>query len=198
MRRDPEVRRAAGIFVSGLIFILLFLVHPAAAMEVAGVDVPQSITVDNKVLVLNGAGIRKKLFIKVYVGSLYLAVRHSTPDEILSDPRAKSIVMNILYHEVSAERLIAAWNDGFAGNSTPEDLKNLQDRVNQFNALFSPVRKGDVIKLVYLPQQGTQVWINDTLKGAVAGEDFQRALLEIWLGPKPVDADLKEAMLGKE
>lgn len=49
-----------------------------------------------------------------------------------------------------------------------------------------------------MPRKGTQVWINGTLKGSVAGEDFSQALLKIWLGKKPADADLKEAMLGKE
>jgi hypothetical protein len=30
----------------------------------------------------------------------------------------------------------------------------------------------------------------------IAGADFQRALLAVWLGGKPVQADLKKAMLG--
>jgi hypothetical protein len=47
-----------------------------------------------------------------------------------------------------------------------------------------------------MPDEGTQVWINDMLKGSVPGEDFSRALLKIWLGSKPADAGLKDAMLG--
>jgi hypothetical protein len=31
----------------------------------------------------------------------------------------------------------------------------------------------------------------------IPGEDFYAALLKIWLGEKPVDADLKKAMLGQ-
>jgi hypothetical protein len=30
----------------------------------------------------------------------------------------------------------------------------------------------------------------------IAGEDFYQALLRIWLGPKPVQDDLKKALLG--
>jgi hypothetical protein len=40
------------------------------------------------------------------------------------------------------------------------------------------------------------VWINDTLNGIVPGEDFFAALLKIWLGPKPAEANLKDALLG--
>jgi long-chain acyl-CoA synthetase len=41
-----------------------------------------------------------------------------------------------------------------------------------------------------------QVWINDRLRGKVAGDDFARALLRIWLGEHPADSGLKEALLG--
>ncbi|MBK8121247.1 MAG: chalcone isomerase family protein [Sulfuritalea sp.] len=40
------------------------------------------------------------------------------------------------------------------------------------------------------------VRFDDTAKGA-AGEDFDRALLKIWPGDKPVQDDLKEHLLGK-
>jgi len=32
----------------------------------------------------------------------------------------------------------------------------------------------------------------------VTGEDFYRALLRIWLGENPVQADLKKALLGEK
>jgi hypothetical protein len=104
--------------------------------------------------------------------------------------------MNFLYKEVEADKLVEGWNEGFAGNNTAEELKGLQDRINQFNALFTTVRKGDMIRLDYIPNEGTQVWFNDTEKGTVPGEDFSRALLKIWLGDKPADAGLRDDMLG--
>ncbi len=182
-------------FLAGFI-LLAVLCHEASALEIAGVDVPQSVTVGNKLLVLNGTGIRKKFIVKVYVGSLYLTVKRSNADEIFADPGAKRIVMNFLHKKVSGKKLVAAWNEGFAGNNTPEELKTLQARINTFNSLFNTVRKGDEIRLDYLPEEGTGVWINGNLKGVVKGADFNRALLKIWLGKKPADVDLKEEMLG--
>ena len=196
MKRPFDLKGAAKIFFIGVFFVLMVVVQSAGAREIAGVTIPESVTIKNKVLVLNGAGIRKKLFIKVYVGALYLTVKRGAVGEILSDPGAKRIVMSFLYKEVTAEKLVAGWNEGFAGNNTAEELKLLQDRINQFNSLFTTVRKGDEIRLDYMPQEGTRVWINDALKGTIPGEDFSRALLKIWLGSKPSDAGLKEAMLG--
>lgn len=191
------MKSAARICLFFMIITLLVAVESVGAREIAGVNVPESITVDNKVLVLNGAGIRKKFFMKIYVGALYLTVKRSTADDILADPGAKSIVMHFLYKEVSAERMVKGWNDGFADNNSAEERKVMQDRINQFNSFFPAVQRGDVIKFEYLPQEGTRVWINDTLKGSVAGEDFARALLKIWLGPEPAEESLKEAMLGR-
>jgi len=196
MKRPFDAKAAARIIGICMFFLLMVAVQSIGAREIAGVDVPETAAITNKVLVLNGAGIRKKLFIKVYVAGLYLTVKRTTASEILADPGAKRIVMSFLYKEVSAERLVEGWNVGFADNNTTEELKGLQDRIDQFNALFSTVRKGDTIQLDYMPNEGTQVWINDTMKGTVPGEDFYRALLKIWLGTEPADAGLKDAMLG--
>lgn len=196
MRRSFDIKFTARILVICLFLVFWAAVQPIGAREIAGVDLPESVAVKNKVLVLNGAGIRKKLFIKVYVAGLYLTVKRTTASEILADQGAKRIVMSFLYKEVSSERLVEGWNVGFADNNTAEELKVLQDRIDQFNGLFRTVRRGDTIRLDYMPNEGTQVWINDALQGTVPGEDFSRALLEIWLGAKPADDNLKEALLG--
>lgn len=198
MKRSSDVKVAAHTIGIFLFLVLMVAAHSVGAREIAGIVVPESVTLKNKALVLNGAGIRKKLFMKIYVGALYLTIKRTNVSEILADPEAKRIAMSFLYKEVSVERLVEGWNKGFADNNSAEELKGLQDRINQFNSLFTIVRKGDVIRLDYMPEEGTGVWINDTLKGIVPGEDFYQALLKIWLGPEPAEEDLKDAMLGKE
>ncbi|MFC1826782.1 chalcone isomerase family protein [Thermodesulfobacteriota bacterium] len=197
MKRRFDMKVALNVFLICLFSFLMVSVDSAFGKNIAGVDVPQSVTIENSALVLNGAGIRKKLFIKVYVGSLYLSAKQTTVDNILADPGAKSIVMNFLYKEVSTKKLVDGWNKGFTDNSSSKELKALQERINQFNSLFTTVYKGDEIRLDYLPGEGTQVRLNGTLKGSVPGEDFYRALLKIWLGSKPADDGLMKAWLGK-
>jgi hypothetical protein len=196
MKRPFDGAAAAKTLLICAIFVLIFGVQSVAAREIAGVAVPESVTLKNKALVLNGAGIRKKLFMKIYVCALYLTAKRTAASEILADPEAKRIVMSFLYKEVGVERQVEGWNKGFRDNNSGEELKGLQDRINLFNSLFTTVRKGDVIRFDYMPEEGTQVWINDTLNGTVPGEDFFAALLKIWLGPKPAEANLKDALLG--
>jgi len=109
----------------------------------------------------------------------------------------KRIAMHFLHDEVSEEKLLDAWNDGFENNQTAEILTTLRQRIEQFNKLFQTVHKGDVITLDYIPQEGTAVGINGLEKGKVPDADFNRALLLIGLGDKSADEDLKQALLGQ-
>jgi len=102
--------------------------------------------------------------------------------------------MHFLHDEVSQEKLIDGWNEGFESNQNEETLTTLRPRLEQFNQLFQTVHKGDVITLDYILDEGTTVTINGTQKGKVSGEVFNHALLEIWLGDKPADKDLKQAL----
>ena len=57
-------------------------------------------------------------------------------------------------------------------------------------------KKGMSINLDWTGSE-TQVVIQDKPAGKpIAGPDFYRALLRIWLGDKPVQDDLKRALLG--
>lgn len=177
---------------------LLLFVSSASAREVAGVHLDERIEVGPGAtpLVLNGAGIRSKFFFKIYVGALYLPEPASEPDAILAMPGAKRVLMHFLYKEVDAEKLEATWREGFAANTSAEEHNALTERLDRFAAMFRTVKRGDRIRLDYLPETGTGVWLNDELQGTVRGEDFHRALLRIWLGDAPADNSLKAAMLG--
>ncbi len=50
---------------------LLLVAGNAAALEVAGVQLAHAVSLGGESLQLNGYGIRKKFFFKIYVGSLY-------------------------------------------------------------------------------------------------------------------------------
>ncbi len=182
-----------------LIFVLLFLVNPATAKEIAGVDIQEKITTeDGTVLLLNGAGIRKKLWIKVYIAQLYLENTSNDAAKILADEGSKRVAMHFLYSEVGKDKLIAGWNDGFSANNNAAKLDALKLRLDTFNAMFDEdAVKGDVITFDYKPGKGTSVTIKGKLRGVIEGKDFNDALLSIWLGAEPVTSDLRDEMLGK-
>jgi hypothetical protein len=106
------------------------------------------------------------------------------------------MVMHFLYDKVEKASLVEAWSDGFSNNTPADRLTALQQRIDQFNAMFTDAKKGDVIVLDYIPNQGTKVTIAGTEKGVIPGKDFNDAMLLIWLGDKPVTKDLRAKLLG--
>jgi len=183
-----------------LFCLLLITTLPTAARDVAGVKLPETLEVSEPpvILQLNGAGIRTKFFVKVYVGALYLPTPAHDAKAVLAMPGAKSVTMHFLYDEVSAEKLRSGWTDGFHANQNEAQFKVLADRLEQFNAAFATVHRGDVIRLELLPDTGTAVFVGGKKRATIPGEDFARAVLAIWLGEDPADSSLKDAMLGKD
>ena len=183
------------LFIIGIMFLLT---PSTQAAELSGVFVNDQITAENgETLVLNGIGLREKLWVDVYVGSLYLAKKTDNVVEILASPHANRIQMDFVYKKVAKKKLLTAWEEGFSKNQTKETVTALQDRINQFYGYFDQdVVAKDQYILDYLPGKGTTVTKNQKVLGVIPGEDFKNALLEIWLGNFPADKGLKKGMLG--
>lgn len=181
------------------LFVLLLIASSAYAREIGGVEVPESLEVDGIKLVLNGAGLRTKTFlkIKVYAGGLYLTEKSRDPGKIIDADRAMAIRMCFIYDGVSPQKLIDSWSDGFEA-ATDGNIDPLKAEIIQFNSFFTEeAKKGDIYDLVYIPGKGVSVIIKGVLKGTVSGLGFKKVLFAIWLGDDPCDEGLKESMLGK-
>ncbi len=165
---------------------------PTLAATLAGVTLPDSVTVGNQTLALNGMGLRTKLFIKVYVGGLYLEKKSGDAGAIVQSDAAKRVVLQFIYGEVSRDQLVEAFADGFAGNA-PRAPKA---QVDQFIGALEGMKKGEQLAVTYVPGTGTTLTIRgkDTL--TIAGLPFAQAVFSVWLGPKPPTSDLKKGMLG--
>jgi hypothetical protein len=176
------------------ILILLCLAFPAWGAEVAGVKLPD----EEQKLVLNGAGLRKRAFFNVYVIGLYLPKKEAAAAAAIDAPGAKRVAIHML-RDVDADQFGDALMDGMKDNHNEAAMKALEPRAKQLVAIMASMKeakKGMRITLDWTPA-GTQIGVDGRSTGApIAGEDFYRALLRIWLGDKPVQADLKTALLG--
>jgi long-chain acyl-CoA synthetase len=182
-----------------LFSLLVAMAWPSAfAAEIDGVKIPDRVTLGKADLVLNGAGVRTRAFFRVYVGALYLPQKTTSAQAVLAEAGARRVAMHML-RDLTAEQLFSALNDGLKANHAPADLAKLEPQVKRLEAIFGAVKAaktGDVIQLDYVPGAGTSVTVNADGKGTIPGEEFNRALLRIWLGEQPADAALKKAMLG--
>ena len=151
-----------------LLFVLAFpAAFSASGAEVAGVTLADT----DQQLVLNGAGLRKR------------------------------VVIHML-RDVDADQFSGALADGIKDNHGEAEAKALEPRVKQLAAVMAEMKeakKGMRITLDWLSAAGTTVTVDGKATGLpIQGEDFYRALLRIWLGDKPVQDDLKKALLGEK
>ena len=176
--------------------IALTLSSVLHAAEVGGVMLDDKISLGGQELVLNGAGIRTRAIFKVYVASLYVPQKTADPVAVLAKgPRR--IQLNLL-RTLSADQLADALNDGLAEANSPADLAAVKPQADQLLGIlkaFKEVKEKDIVTLDFV-DGATKVGWNGENKGAIAGEPFNRALTRIWIGDKPVQADLKKALLG--
>ena len=178
--------------------LLLFCFSQVAAKEVAGVSIAEQIQreADHAELVLNGAGVRKKFFFKIYIAALYLEQRTGDVSSVMASEGAARVEMRILYSKVEQEKFVEGWNEGFTANLTQEEMNQVRERLERFNGMFETLQEGDLIELDYFPAKGTGVRIKGVEKGVIPGADFFQALLKVWLGDKPVNESLKQNLLG--
>jgi hypothetical protein len=183
-----------------LALVMLLGAMPLRAAEVAGVKIEERASVGNAELVLNGAGLRKRAFFQVYAIALYLAEKRPAAAEAVALAGPKRIAIHML-RDVDAATFTEALIDGMRANHDDAAMKALEPRIAQLGAIMDELKeakKGMAIVLDLQPATGTVVSVDGKPRGKpIAGDDFSRALLRIWLGDKPVQDDLKRALLGQ-
>jgi hypothetical protein len=133
------------------------------------------------------------VFIKAYVGALYMAP--DVPSEnVLSDTPKRLEVS--YFHTIKGEDFGAATNKVMARNVDAETFRRLEPLVEYHNALYRDVRPGDRYALTYVPGRGTELALNGEPLGVIEGAEFAKALFSMWLGEKPMNSSFKKQLLG--
>ncbi len=182
---------------SAALLVFLMLVSPAHARNIDDVSVPEKLELagEKTTLALNGAGLRTRYFVKVYVAALYLTQPATRAERVLDDDSARVVAIH-MRRDTDSERIASAFLTSVARNHDASEMAALQDRLTKFKLLVPSMKRGDVLRLEFGPDGKTRVVRNGQLLGTLGGADFQRALLKIWLGTNPVDDELKQSLLG--
>ena len=169
--------------------------------EFDGIKVKTSIKVEDgdsrTKLVLNGAGIREKMWIDLYVQALYLTENTNDANKILDSNETIATRLHITSSLVTKKKLIQAIEDGIE-KSYKGDINLIRERLNTFMSFFEmQLEKEGYVDMVYSSNtEKTAVYINKKFVGDVAGKDFRKALFGIWLEDNCVDKTLRKRLLG--
>jgi hypothetical protein len=181
---------------------LLLIAASAQAADLEGVRLDDRVHVDGQALQLNGIALRTRYYFKVYVAGLYLPTKVSSARVAIDGEGAKRIVL-VMMRDATAEQFLKSVEAGLNANHTPAELARIRP---QTEALFSKIRAigearlGTRVVLDYAPsKRATTLAVDGAVKGEpMPGAEFFRALLRIWLGERPAQADLKRMLLGAQ
>lgn len=164
--------------------------------EISDVKLDNTISVQGNKLVLNGGGLREKLWIDLYVGALYLTNKSSDAAKVMAADEPMNIRLHIVSGLITSEKMIDAVDEGFT-KAAGDKRSSLEPRISEFkNAFMEEITEGDVYDIAWLPGTGTVISKNGKSVSTIEGLDFKAALFGIWFCDDPADDDLKEGMLG--
>ena len=185
------------VAIAFTLFLGLSAYSQTGGTKVNGIIIPNIVKVNSKYLKLNGAGVREKMFLDLYIGALYVEKRSSNAQNIIDANNLMSIKLRIISNMVNRENMEEAIREGFK-KSTKGNTKSLDSKIDELiNKGFAGViEKGDVMDLEYIPGKGTYLKKNGKTLVVIPGLEFKKALFGIWLCDEPADANLKKKMLG--
>jgi hypothetical protein len=171
----------------------------AQPVEMEGQKFERTATVGGQSLNLNGVGLRKRAFFKVYVAGLYVPQKSASAAPIINDAGPRRVTLRML-RDLDAQSFIDAFNDGLKNNTPEAQLAALKPQVDALIATLKSIgeaKTGDAVNFDYTPDGGTRITVNGQPKGnPIPGAEFFAAVLRIWLGDKPADESLKKGLLG--
>ena len=103
-----------------------------------------------------------------------------------------------LLRDLSADDLVGALVEGLENNSSAAEMAAIKPQTDQMVALMKAIgqaKTGGVVTIDFVDGETRLAYAGKSL-GAIPGAPFNAALMRVWLGDKPAQADLKKAMLG--
>jgi hypothetical protein len=145
-------------------------------------------------LKLTGVGMRTKVVFNVYAIGSYLqdGAAVKTADDLARADAARMLYL-VMERTVGSADFLDAFKTA-VGRTYPADKF-----AAEFAQLAAAVgdkaaQRGDHVSLLYVPGTGLRVQIVGKVDVTIKSPAFAQALWEVYLGPKPIDDDLKKGL----
>lgn len=178
---------------------LIAILCMSSDITVSDIKFTSTTTFHGEKFILNGAGVRDKYYIDLYVLGLYLKKKESDANKVLDANEPQLFRLVCVSNLITAEKFNEAMEEGFskATNGNPAQFKKeIQTLKNAFNGTW---KIGDEFYIFYTPKKGLELYKNKVLKATInSGMKFKSTVMKIWLGEESVSDDLRDELLGND
>lgn len=182
--------------ISLIIISFFVLITAVAQQQISGVMPEKTLIIGSHTLKFNGAGLREKFFLDLYVGSLYVKTNTKDAKYVINADEPMAITLDIVSGLITREKMITAINEGFE-NATNGNTDKFKSEIKEFTGAFSEeIKEGHDFEISYIPSEGTILKKNGKHLKTISGLEFKKAVFGIWFCNEPADEGLMENMLG--
>jgi hypothetical protein len=151
--------------------------------------------INEQALTLRGVALYEYFLVDVYAAALYLPSDISS--EAVLDNVPRQLVLQY-FRALKRENFIES-GEHLMKKDPAFNKELIKKELSQLYALLEDVNPGDRYTLTYIPEIGTELKLNNSIKGIVAGEAFAKAYFGIWLSEKfSADKEFTEHLLDKK
>lgn len=179
--------------------ILVIMVLTSSDVTISDIKFTDKYSYSSDEFVLNGAGIREKYYLDLYVLGLYLKNKTNDVNKILNANEPQLFRLVCVSNLITAEKFNNAMETAFfaATDGHPEVY---DDEIRRLKIAFSGTwNVNDEFIIYYTPEKGLQLHKNNKLMDVfTSGLGFKTAIMKVWLGPESVSESLKDQILGND
>jgi hypothetical protein len=170
--------------VRWLVLAMTLIAGTAQAKVMAGVRLPDAISLQGKELLLDHMELKKKLFFEVYVWGLYLEQTPDSTQQAIAFQGPKQLRLHFR-RSIKREQLVESFR-GFLSNSRAMHSAEMKRQSEMLVQSLKGVRKGDTLLITYLPDKGLLISGEGSRGAMIPGKDFADALFDAWLTENPI------------
>lgn len=166
-------------------------------MKLAGVNLTTKIILNHTDLYLNGAAVRSKFFIQTYIISFYTEKSITSMQEAVYSTIARSLRMQIITPLATSKAVSENIQNGMK-ESLGNVYNNQKELIEDLRYVIetSNVQHKDVIDIFYAENVGLKLYKNETeIYHNQDGKLFAETIFGMYVGDKPKDKKIKEALL---
>ena len=148
-------------------------------------------------LSLLGIAIHSELRNEIYVGAMFAPAEIENYQSLYDTSITKNMSLRFL-QGYSKRKVARLWKQRIAMNNEKSQWQPLTKDIVRFAKLFKrPMQVGDEINLIYIPNEGTKIYLNTSLFLIIKNPAFYTVLLNIWYGKVPPSKLFKTGITGK-
>jgi len=192
MGRSQDARRSAPLLLAWALAAVFATAARGSVVEGVSFE-PELRALGERFVLQNAAVLRWKILFKPYVAALYRG-EETSPGDVLKPGRARRLEIHYFYG-ISARDFRRATDELMRRNVGADRLERLRPQIAALNDLYRDVEPGDRYALTFVPGHGTELALNGGVLGVIPGDEFGDMVHRMWLGEKPADAALRDALL---